>query len=383
MAVLQVVAFSAGAALVVATALSAVRTVVLPRAVPSLLGRVVFVAMRYVFGTVARPSRPYEARDRVMALYAPVTLLVLPGVWLLLVVVGFTGIFWALGVTPIGEALAVSGSSMTTLGFERPDGLLPKMLAVAQAALGLGLVALLISFLPSLYGAFARRETAVSQLEVLADTPPSAAELLVRHVRIGGLARLDPLWLRWQELFADLEESHTSFPALCFFRSPQPDRSWLTASGCVLDAAALTASTVDIGRQPEAELCLRAGYVTLRRIADVFSIAYDPDPRPDDPIAVARDEFEAVVERLQADGVPVRADRDQAWRDFAGWRVNYDAVLLGLSGLVMAPVAPWSSDRALAYRRPPLLRIRGRARPSSPAQAGGRSSAQRRRLSQG
>ncbi len=369
MAVLRVLAFTAGAALVVATALSAVRTVVLPRAVPSLLGRVVFVVMRYLFGAVARPSRPYEARDRVMALYAPITLLILPGVWVFLVILGFTGVYWALGVTPIGEALAVSGSSMTTLGFERPDGLLPEMVAVVEATLGLGLVALLISFLPSIYGAFARRETAVSQLEVLAGTPPSAGELLERHVRIGALARLDPLWLRWQELFADLEESHTSFPALCFFRSPQPDRSWLTSSGCVLDAAALTASTVDMGRQPEAELCLRAGYVTLRRIADFFSIAHDPDPRPDDPIAIARDEYDTLVARLEAGGVPIRADRDQAWRDFAGWRVNYDAVLLGLSGLVMAPVAPWSSDRGLAYRRPPLFRIR--------------SSARLRRLSQG
>jgi len=49
--------------------------------------------------------------------------------------------------------------------------------------------------------------------------------------------------------------------------------------------------------------------------------------------------------------VPLVADRDQAWRDFAGWRVNYDAVLVGLCDLVMAPPAPWSSDRAPASRR--------------------------------
>ena len=45
-------------------------------------------------------------------------------------------------------------------------------------------------------------------------------------------------------------------------------------------------------------------------------------------------------------GVPLKADRDQAWRDFAGWRVNYDIVLLSLARLTQAPAAPWSSDRS-------------------------------------
>jgi len=48
--------------------------------------------------------------------------------------------------------------------------------------------------------------------------------------------------------------------------------------------------------------------------------------------------------------VPVRPDRERAWRDFAGWRVNYDSVLLGLAGVTMAPYAPWSSDRSLRFK---------------------------------
>jgi hypothetical protein len=43
----------------------------------------------------------------------------------------------------------------------------------------------------------------------------------------------------------------------------------------------------------------------------------------------------------------VKDDRDAAWRAFVGWRVNYDSVLVGLSELIMAPEAPWSSDRGL------------------------------------
>jgi hypothetical protein len=39
-----------------------------------------------------------------------------------------------------------------------------------------------------------------------------------------------------------------------------------------------------------------------------------------------------------------------------GWRVNYDAVLVTLAGLVMAPYAPWSSDRSAAFFRVKVLR---------------------------
>lgn len=109
-------------------------------------------------------------------------------------------------------------------------------------------------------------------------------------------------------------------------------------------------------RSPQAELCLRAGFLALRRIAAYYEIAFDPAPSPADPIAVSREEFLVEYERLASEGVPVRPDREQCWRDFAGWRVNYDAVLLGLAGLTMAPYAQWSSDRSLRPQSPAITR---------------------------
>jgi hypothetical protein len=57
-------------------------------------------------------------------------------------------------------------------------------------------------------------------------------------------------------------------------------------------------------------------------------------------------------------GIPVRQDRDAAWHDFTGWRVNYDVPLLALAGFVMVPYAPWSSDRSLRFRRARLRHVR-------------------------
>ncbi|MBT8215091.1 MAG: hypothetical protein KJP12_07685, partial [Acidimicrobiia bacterium] len=315
----ETMAFGAGVVIAGWTLLSAIRTVILPRSVQSALSRVVFRGVGAPFRLLAHERRSYAARDRIMALFAPVGLLVLAATWVALTAIGFTAIFWAVDSSSWGEAFHLSTSSITTLGFAPADDLPERVLAFIEAGIGLFLVALMVTFLPSLYGAFSRRETRVALLEVRAGSPPSAAEFLIRHHRIGWMDQLDETWSDWELWFAELEESHTSYPALNFFRSPQPDRHWLVAAGTILDVAALVTSTVEVdGSAAPPAITIRAGYITLRRIADFFGIDYDPDPAPDDPIAITRSEFDAACEALAETGVSLRADRDQAWRDFSG-----------------------------------------------------------------
>jgi hypothetical protein len=350
-----VVVFALGAAAVLGTLGSAVRTVVVPRGVQARLGSGVFVAVGALFRLRLGRSPTYDRRDAVMAGFAPAALLTLVATWLTITLAGYTAMFWAVGAGSLRDALSDSGSSLTTLGFSQPRDLPSVGLALTEAGIGLTLLALLITYLPSLYQAFARREAAVALLEVRAGRPPFGANMLERYARIGWLGGIGKVWEQWETWFVEVEESHTSFASLVWFRSPQPDHSWITAAGAVLDAAALSASTV-VGNDPDAALCVRAGYVALRRIADYFAIPYDADPAPDDPISVAREEYDAVYDRLAAAGVDVVADREQAWRDFCGWRVNYDVVLITLCALLMAPYAPWSSDRSVAPFRPRVLR---------------------------
>jgi hypothetical protein len=176
--------------------------------------------------------------------------------------------------------------------------------------------------------------------------------MLQRYQRLGRLDRLLDVWIEWEQWFAEIEESHTSLAMLVFFRSPNPTRSWVTASGAVLDAACLSASVLDLPRQAQVDLCLRAGYLALREVAAFFRIPFDPDPRADDPISISREEFDRACERLAESGLPLKSDRERAWRDFAGWRVNYDSVLLDLARLTMAPPdVPWSTDLARRTRR--------------------------------
>jgi hypothetical protein len=358
--VLVITIFLLGLGLVLLAMLSAIRTFVLPRGAPDPLAQLVFGAVRFLFGLRVRYARSYLERDQVMALFAPMGLILLLPTWLGLVMLGYAAMFWAIGLRPWSAALTASGSALFTLGFIPANNLMVALLDFSESTIGLVLTALLISYLPTMYGAFSRRETAVALLEVRAGSPPSAVEMILRYYRIHGLHRLTDQWVTWETWFAEIEETHTSLAALVFFRSPQPDRSWITAAGTILDTASLAVSILDIPRDFHADLCIRAGYLALRRIADFFNIPYNPTPNPDDPISISRVEFDEAYDLLHSRGVPLKLDRDQAWLDFAGWRVNYDAVLLALAALTMAPYAPWSSDRSQPFGHSSLRRWRFR-----------------------
>lgn len=350
MILLHIAAFVLGTVVAGFAVFSAIQTFILPRGASDPVVRVVFVILRSIFDSVVRRIETFEVRDRIMALYSPIALLALLPTWLIIVMIGYAAMFWAVEAESVFEAIRLSGSSLLTLGFAAEPDLSGSLLAFSEATIGLILVALLISFLPTMYSAFSRRETAVTLLEVRAGTPPSAIEMIKRFHRIHGLDRLSEQWRMWEAWFADIAESHTSLAAMVFFRSPRSEHSWVTAAGTVLDCAALVRSVVAVPADPQADLCLRAGYIALRHIGDYFGVEYDPDPKQTDPISITRDEFDYACQELEEAGVPLVADREQAWRDFNGWRVNYDIPLLALAGLTMAPYAPWSADRGLAFR---------------------------------
>ena len=303
-------------------------------------------------------------RDRVLAYYAPTALLVVLVYWLALVAIGYAAMYWAIGAgagigTPppggalthdIIEAIRLSGSSLLTLGFAASDAPGATLLIFSEAILGLILIALLISYLPTIYSAFSRRELLVNLLEVRADTPPSPVVMLTRFDRLHGLDELHEMWLRWEQWFAEVEETHTSLPVLSLYRSQRPELSWVNAAGAIMDAAALTRSVVDV---PDGRPGRPVHPGRLPRPAADLRLLRHPLPRQ--PEAGRPDEHQPGALRRglrrarggRASGS--RPDRDQAWLDFNGWRVNYDAALLGVARLAMAPPSWWDRPIASAY----------------------------------
>lgn len=333
--------FVIGTAFVVGTLWSAMLTVVVPRAERPRISRVHFALIRNCAWGLCSLVRDPLRRDRISARIAPLALITLPFAWAVLIIAGFAMLFRAISADSFRDAVVLSGSSLTTLGYRSAEDLPTLVLTILEALIGLGLIGLMISYLPSIYSAYTDREVAVARLEVRADRPPNPYTFLDRSHRIGWLEQMDAVWSEWETWFLRIEETHTTHEWLPFFRSAVYGRSWLTAAGTVLDSAAIITSAVDLEFSPRAVLCIRSGFTTLRSIAEVYALPFDPDPRPDDPISITKTRFFALLDDLGASGLPIKADREQAWRDFAGWRVNYDAPLGELMGHLRVDHHDW------------------------------------------
>lgn len=338
---LQVIGFT----LVAGTLWSAMLTVVVPRAERPRITRYHYKFMGVISKTAHRVFRSPETRNVFDARLAPFGLITLSFVWAFHVVVGFALVFWGHGGGSFLESLIFSGSSLTTLGFRSTDESYILLLAVVEALIGLGLVALVISYLPTVYSAYLNREIAVARLEVRAGRPPHPLTFLDRSNQIGWLGEMDNVWAEWEHWFLEIEETHSTHTSLSFFRSSQYGRSWLLTAGVVLDAAALMQSTVDVEPSPRASLCIRSGFEALGSLADTFFVDRPHQPKPDTPIELTRASFDELCEAMAERGIPLKPDRDLAWRDFAGWRVNYEATVLGLLEYLRIEPGEWFGDQ--------------------------------------
>ncbi len=225
-----------GVAIIVAVWVNAAVTLLIPR------GRVGFIKIvdglvDRAYAAPLRVVRSWERRDALLGSQPAVTLGVLLASWLAGFVVGFGLLLWLPGGSFPG-AMREAGSSLFTLGFADRNAAEPSVVDFLAAASGLVIVALQIAYLPTLYAAYNRRETEVTLLRPRAGSPAWGPELLARAQMVDGLGQLTALYASWERWFADVAESHASYPVLLRFRSPEPHTSWVISLLAVMDAAA-------------------------------------------------------------------------------------------------------------------------------------------------
>lgn len=363
------VAAFGGVALVLTVAASVIGKLIVPRPVRGWLARWVDGSLNGAFSLATGIITDYQRRDRVLAGQAAAILLGQLAAWLGLSCIGYGLLLWPF-VDGLAPAFTAAGSALFTLGFAEPDGAVPSAIVFAAAATGLAIVTLQIAYLPTLYAAFNRRETEVALLNARAGVPTWGPELLARtHYALGsGVSTIDTLpdlYTRWERWAADVTESHTTYLPLVRFRSPRPLSSWVTALLAVLDSAALfLALAPKSAPVVPARLCLRAGFLCFRRIAQTMGIRLPDEPDPTGRISLSYQEFLDAVTRMRAVDFPIERDPADAWPDFVGWRVTYEEAAYAVAAAVDAVPALWSGPRrhhgpAIAPIRPP----RGRPRP--------------------
>jgi hypothetical protein len=345
---LRLVVLVTGIAVLLADAYSVLTVLIVPRAASSRL-TAPMVATRSAFRAAARRSGSYDTQDRILALSEPVALITLLTTWLVLAVLGYTLVNWGIGTGTVENAFSEAGSSVFTLGFTLSHAEGSRVVDFVAAGTGMVLVALQIAYLPTLYAAYNRRETLVTLLESRAGSPAWGPELLIRHQLVGTVDNLASLFAEWERWAADVAESHSTYPSLLYLRSPRTRNSWIVSLIAVMDAAALLLAIDPEGAPIEARMCLRMGFTCLRDIALATRIPFDPDPQPDDPLALPRAQFDDARDRLLAAGFTSSRPEDEAWAHFRGWRVNYEAVGYALAARFNAPPAMWTGPRQLFH----------------------------------
>jgi hypothetical protein len=354
------VLFVIGLIVVLLTGASVLFTIVLPREPRGIeqLSSYANRSVRMLFIGLSRLAKSYEGKDALLAPAAPVALVTQLGFWAAFAILGFA--LMLVGTThSFWSALAQAAGAVFTVGTINLSGRANQAVDIAAGATWVVIVALQIAYLPALYQAFNRRESLVAMLESRAGIPAWGPEVLARHQLVGIIDTLPEFYASWEEWSADLAESHSTYPVMLLFRSPDAWYSWLVGLLAVLDGAAMHLALAPSTASSQSRLCLRMGFTALNRIAKVLGWEVDPDPNPEGPIDLTFEEFEEAVTMLEHVGFPMERTAEEAWPDFRGWRVNYESVAYRLCDRLIAPPAPWSGTRrylrsgVVAPRRPP------------------------------
>ncbi|HEV2905375.1 MAG TPA: potassium channel family protein [Pyrinomonadaceae bacterium] len=339
---------SIGVILVAVVLWETFETIVLPRRVTRLLrvtSFIYFLTWR-PWAALARLIRKNRRREKFLAFFGPLSLLLLLGVWTFGIIVGFALIHYAAGTTFENQTLTgfwsdlyFSGTTIFTLGLGdlSPTSSLGRALAVVQSGVGLGFFAMVISYLPVLYQAFSRREVNISMLDARAGAPPTAGELLRRHREAGDMESLVILLREWERCSADLLESHLSYPVLCYFRSQHDKQSWLAALTSILDTCALVLVGIDGVPKWQAQLTFK---MTRHAIVDLNKVLSTSPHKKNDGRRLTPEELTRLRTVLGQCGVSLRNEPGDD-ETLAELRDMYEPYLQVLSEHLLMPLPGW------------------------------------------
>ncbi len=289
-----------------------------------------------------------KRRSTLLSIFGPLSLLGLFAVWGISLVFAFALLSWSSRSDfklPAREGpsftldLYVSGTTMTTLGLGdvTPRSPAARFLTVIEGGLGLGLVALVIGYLPALYQAFSRRETEISLLDARAGSPPSATELLYRSAGGGRPEGLEALLATWERWCAEIMESHISYPVLCYFRSQHTNQNWVTAITAVLDTCAFCRACLENESSPQALLTFA---MARHAVVDITQVFYRK-PSPDVPERLSRKDFSAILDYFRQSGFQLRSE-EEAWKRLTEMRQLYEPYVATLGRYLRMDLAPWT-----------------------------------------
>ncbi|MDH2909295.1 MAG: potassium channel family protein [Candidatus Eremiobacteraeota bacterium] len=294
---------------------------------------------------IAANLNEHGRRDEFLSLFAPFNLFVQIGIWITLLILGFGGIFYALRdhlhPHPNGPgAIYFAGVTLLTIGFGDivPGNGLTRLVALMTGATGVTIIAVLASFLLTMLAAFNRREEFVVRLSARAGAPPSGIGLLMFCAETKSPQELSAFLREAESWCVSTLDQTLAYPQIALFRSAHDNHSWMSSLGAVLDAAAITVTTVDAPyAQAEARALLGAARHLLSDLANYYMLPHAPGERIDEI------QFGLACDRLESAGYTLR-DRHDAFAAFSRIRHFYSGHLEQMARWLASDVTVWLAE---------------------------------------
>lgn len=343
-------AFLAGVAIFLIVLWDAFEAIILPRRVTRRfrLARLFYKTTWHVWKLIMSLVASRKRREALLGFYGPLSLLVLVAVWAVGLIFGFGLMQYGAGSAlttslPGGKShfftdMYLSGTTFFTLGLGDviPHSEFARALVVTEAGFGFGFLAVVIGYLPFIYGSFSKREVDISLLDSRAGTPPTAGELLRRHSYARGFEALRELLKDWELWSAELMESHLSYPVLAYFRSQHDNQSWIASLTAILDTCALLMAGVEDACEKQAELTFAIARHAVADLSQVFSTA--PKALPHDRLPP--EELRRLRDILSQHGLKLR-DGEEADRRVRELRDMYEPYVYALANYLNQSLPPW------------------------------------------
>jgi Ion channel len=357
-----------GAAIVLVVLIDVFQSIVTPRPTAGRLrsSRYLVRYLWYVCRWLSYRLKSTRRRDALLGSFGPFSVLAMLFNWVVLLLLGYGLLLDAMRdqIRPsppgFGTSLYFAATSMFTIGFGDyvATSAPARIVSILAGATGLGMFALVITFLYSVTQAFQRREVAVVSLEAGAGAPPSGVTLLETYALAGLDGDLAEVFRRWQDWAAEVLDTHLAYTPLAYFRSSHDNDSWIGSLGAVMDAATLVLTTLDMddgNESPGGPLLTRRarGWAKLARsvgghcIEDLV-LYYDlPDVRD---VGVEFDEFRQARHRLAKVGYRLRPETE-AWDAFRRYRSEYAGRINSIAIYWACPPGQWIGDRSPLRQR--------------------------------
>jgi hypothetical protein len=323
-------------------------TVVLPRTVAPmkrLSGRFNRLSWR-LWAAMGRRVSQRDHQLIFLAVYGPISVMLLLVIWGGLMIVAFAMIYQGLGPRLHGESgplgfgalLYASASTFLTLGlgdvtFADP---MARTFFILEAGTGYVFLGLLITYMPVLEQAYASREAGNLLIHSRAGHPPGAIKLLHRYSAPDRQELLRGNLRDGEDWLAEIHQTHLSHPVLSFYRAQHWGQSWLVSVTTLLDSCALLIVGADGIPAEQAKLTYRMGLHLLKDLTDALGLA--PDPRSRGRLTEA--DVPALIAAMEASAIPWTVGLRQAVQLLRLVR-RYELYLMPLSEWLVIPLPDW------------------------------------------